>query len=166
MRTIKFRAKAKGSPLIQDGTFVYGSLVLRNENMPVIDIYGYVDGCGVHYKHTVDKDTIGQFTGLYDKSGKEIYEGDIMGLPKCDAVGIEYKNRYVRVVEWINDGFFLVEHCEMGGELRKYGDRLALEISLKSRYAGIARCFKERGLDYTVIGNIHDNPDLLKGGER
>lgn len=108
-------------------------------------------------------DTIGQFTGLHDKNGREIYEGDIMGLPEQDANGVKYKNRYVRVVEWVNDGFFLLDHCMMGGEVRKYGDRLALEISLKSEYAGIASCFEERGLDYTVIGNIYDNPELLKG---
>ena len=77
----------------------------------------------------------------------------------------KYKNRYVRVVEWVNDGFFLVDNCMMGGEVRKYGDRLALEISLKSEYAGIARCFEERGLDYTVIGNIYDNPELFRRTE-
>lgn len=107
-------------------------------------------------------DTIGQFTGLHDKNGREIYEGDIMGLPEQDANGVKYKNRYVRVVEWINDGFFLIDNCIAGNDVRKYGDRLALEISLNSNYAGLARCFEERGLDYTVIGNIHDNPDLLK----
>lgn len=112
----------------------------------------------------VDEETIGQFTGLLDKNGKEIYEEDIMGLPEWDIEGVAYKNRYVRVVEWVNDGFFLLDYCVMGGEVRKYGDRLALEISLNSNYYGIARSFKNMGLEYTVIGNIHDNPELLKGG--
>ncbi len=149
MRTIKFRGKRTDKDEWIYGYLADGNCICDWDNKE-------------RRSFEVKAKTIGQYTGLVDKNGNEIYEGDIMGLPKCDAVGIEYKNRYVRVVEWINDGFFLVEHCEMGGELRKYGDRLALEISLKSRYAGIARCFKERGLDYTVIGNIHDNPELMK----
>lgn len=158
MRTIKFRGKR----INRNGEWAYGDLRILPDRTLILPQESYdaaIDG------DRVATQTVGQFTGLVDENGTEIYEGDIMGLPKCDAVGIEYKNRYVRVVEWINDGFFLVEHCEMGGELRKYGDRLALEISLKSRYAGIARCFKERGLDYTVIGNIHDNPELLKNND-
>ena len=125
--------------------------------------------CGGHFIETGDMRlcpiqdfSFGQFTGLHDKNGKEIYEGDIMGLPENDANGVKYKNRYTRVVEWVNDGFFLLDYCKIGDEVRKYGDRLALEISLDSYYEGMARCFHDRGLDYTVIGNIHDNPELLK----
>ena len=150
-REIKFRGKNK-----KNGEWFYGNLYDK-------DISGRTHICTTKKGCLdIDPDTVGQFTGLLDKNGKEIYEGDIMGLPERDAKGVVYKNRYIRVVEWINDGFFLLDHCVMGGEVRKYGGSLALEISLNSNYAGIARCFKNMGLDYTVIGNIHDNPELLK----
>ena len=154
MREIKFRGCSCGE-------WYYGNLYIRKheEFGDSAYIIGYTETPSTTI---VDINTIGQFTGLYDKNGKEIYEGDIMGLPENDANGVKYKNRYTRVVEWVNDGFFLLDYCTMGGEDSKYGDRLALEISLKSNYDGMARCFHERGLDYTVIGNIHDNPELLK----
>lgn len=141
-RTIKFRAKAKGSPLIQDGTFVYGCLVLRNENLPVIDIHGYVDGCGVHYEHTVDKDTIGQFTGLYDKNGKEIYEGDI--LHYVEEKGKNEYHYYREVV--FHGGAF----CQIIPLSSRNAYKLLFDISLDR---------------WDVAGNIHDNPELLKGGQ-
>ena len=162
-REIKFRGKIKAKDFRvklamegkqkNEGEWAYGDIHLQSI---IPHIHEGMD------KYPIDVDTVGQFTGLLDKNGKEIYEGDIMGLPELDAKGVAYKNRYVRVVEWVNDGFFLLDYCVMGDEVRKYGDRLALEISLNSNYAGIARCFKQRGLDYTVIGNIHDNPELLK----
>lgn len=152
MKTIKFRGRS-------GNLWAYG-------NLHIIEHEEYGDSAYIIESGSttiVDINTIGQFIGLCDMNGKEIYEGDIMGLPENDANGVKYKNRYTRVVEWVNDGFFLLDYCTIGGEVRKYGDRLALEISLESNYEGIARCFQERGLDYTVIGNIHDNPELLKG---
>ena len=150
-REIKFRGKGK-----RDGLWWYGNLTVKDTIGRTHINDPEKGGC-----FDIDPDTVGQFTGLRDKNGTEIYEGDIMGLPEQDARGVKYKNRYVRVVEWVNDGFFLLDFCVEGCGLRKFGDRLALEISLKSNYAGIASCFEERGLDYTVIGNIHDNPELL-----
>lgn len=94
---------------------------------------------------------------MLDCKGNEIYEGDILGLPETDSNGVQFRNRFARVVEWINDGFFLIDREERCGEVRKYGDRLALEISLNSNYSGIAKCLEEYG-NYAVIGNIHDNP--------
>lgn len=156
-REIKFRGKAK-----ENDIWLYGNIQIPSKE----NVGYFMWGGKYHLQYEVFPETIGQFTGLIDKNGTEIYEGDIMGLPERDAEGVAYKNRYIRVVEWINDGFFLLDNIVMGDEVRKYGDRLALEISLNSNYAGIARCFKERGLDYTVIGNIHDNPELLEGGAK
>ena len=158
MRNIQFRG------LSNSKKWVYGSLIYFGEQ-PMIEF--------VRKRHHddnrvvatdwvyVDPDSVGQFTGLYDKNGKEIYEGDILGLPETDTNGVQFKNRFARVVEWINDGFFLIDREERCGEVRKYGDRLALEIALNSNYAGIASCLKKYG-DYAVIGNIHDNPEIIR----
>lgn len=148
MKTIKFRGKTKGNEWVY-GYYVY---TYPNEHR----IFGK-DKTSIE----VIPETVGQFTGMTDKNGAEIYEGDILGLPETDTDGVQFKNRFVRVVEWVNDGFFLIDNVERCGEVRKYGDRLALEIALNSNYAGIASCLKKYG-DYAVIGNIYENGNLLK----
>lgn len=158
MRTIKFKGKR-----VKDGQWIYGNLadysstILRDTiNKKVIfsnivsfatDNFGFVvNDC------EVDPDTVGQFTGLKDKNGKEIYEGDIFGIPCKDV-----KNHFYRMVEYCCDGFYLVDNCKDV----KYGDLLHREISLDGNYSGMAKELRYSGSDYCVVGNIHDNPELL-----
>ena len=79
-----------------------------------------------------------QFTGLYDKNGKEIYENDILGFPKLDSrilVKIEISSVKDRF-GWGEYGYSTISGFYFSG----YGC-----ISL-----------------YEVIGNIHENPELIK----
>ena len=121
MRTIKFRGKDK-----KDGEWFFGNLYDR-------DTYGRTHICTINRGcFNIDPNTVGQFTGLYDKNGEEIYEGDIYRYNNPDS---------------INE----VSYCVGGG------------------FAGFdlapAKHSENRLLDVEVIGNIYDNPELLKGGE-
>jgi uncharacterized phage protein (TIGR01671 family) len=65
MREIKFRAWHKGQMLMQP----------INTPFAASRLFGFLDAVGVH-----TFDDVMQFTGLHDKNGKEIFEGDILGL--------------------------------------------------------------------------------------
>jgi uncharacterized phage protein (TIGR01671 family) len=92
-------------------------------------------------EYIVIPETVGQYTGLTDKNGKKIFEGDIVkaqddvfGSPFCDGIiGKIVYDECAFFIEPINpmDSQWLYDECAV----------------------------------YEIIGNIHDNPELLKGGE-
>jgi uncharacterized phage protein (TIGR01671 family) len=83
-----------------------------------------------------------QFTGLHDKNGKEIYEGDIVRLGLGEVVWDEEEA-----------GFHLRWHD------RRFRDARA---SIIQRHDGHEPIFANAKYSLEVIGNIHENPELLK----
>lgn len=136
MRKIKFRAKAIGS-----GRWLYGDLVWtgsqRNEPHIIEDWSADEDSAT-----GVDEHTLGMNTGLFDKNHKEIYLGDIIAR-NGTVIG--------HVTE--NPGqYMLLCYPFIGGFTNK--PEIRLRRVLLSDY----------NLDVEVVGNIYDNPELVKGG--
>lgn len=126
MREIKFRAVR-----LDTGEWIYGDLHLHSPFPHIHSTRGD--------KAKIDSNTIGQFTGLRDKNGKEVYEGDIIG---CHNPNIKhlifYNERQARFMAALNGDIDNDFVCVCG-----------LDDSLWN-------ASKE------VIGNIIDNPELLK----
>lgn len=85
----------------------------------------------------VDPDTVGQYTGLMDRNGKRIFEGDVV---EYMGVGWEEPVMVRAVVVW-----------EYGGWTVQESDGCYLDPMAESEKTQM-----------TVIGNIHDNPELLE----
>ena len=127
MREILFRGKR-----IDNGEWVYGQyaylLNARTEDGEPIK-HMIVDG--TPFGQTVDPTTIGQYTGLTDKNGKRIFEGDIIFDPH-PSIQKPY------TVIWFSGSF-----------VRRTKDGHYLSLS-------VLNCN-----EFEVIGNVHDNPELM-----
>lgn len=98
-------------------------------------------------------ETVGQFSGLLDKNGKEIYEGDIVRKKEIGGYGYEY----IGVVRYYE------KDCRFGIDLTatdKFSKR-ALFVDGKVEESNMQYTITYT-LEYEVVGNIHDNPELLK----
>lgn len=161
MREILFRGQTRrfGEKVRMDGkplesNWVYGGL-FQGPNKSVIYGYDPVE------KHVVYSDTVGQYTGLTDRNGKKIFEGDVIRWGcrydyDCYEESLQHPEEY--------------EGCDPGqdlgiGVVKWFGDEgyPAFDIAPNE--------FESNGLSYLsedcdfvieVIGNIHDNPELLK----
>jgi uncharacterized phage protein (TIGR01671 family) len=101
-----------------------------------------------------------QFTGLVDFDGTDIYEGDIVAMPYVDPMGgIHYVNDFLSDVIF-ERGCFQVWGNELKPErinIENWIERT--EGEYKSNYGNV---YKWGGCVLTVIGNIYENPELLK----
>lgn len=139
MREILFRGKR-----IDNGEWVEGSLVHQTlyYGDPVDRYHIIYDGefdCDYYNNKIVIPETVGQYTGLTDKNGTKIFEGDI--------VEICFLGRTTRHLVEFDDEY----RC--GWFPFACGDG-----------CGCCETDTYSPSDGEVIGNIHDNPELLKGG--
>lgn len=143
MREILFRAKR-----IDNGEWIEGYYATQSNhacfaNQLKHQHFIFKDVCldfnlGGLQEFRIIPETVGQFTGLTDKNGKKIFEGDILDC--CDRVVFTKWHSYCGT--W--DSMFI----KYSGDLCSNGITPA-----EWKYRAV------------VIGNIHDNPELLKGGE-
>lgn len=110
MRQIIFRGKRK-----DNGKWVYGfyALFASNKGLKHGIYTGDENGCVIPYE--VDPETVGQFTGLCDKNGKKIFEGDIV---KCLSLEYGYVNKEVYYSE--SKGKFVLHSCGTDYEFDEY----------------------------------------------
>lgn len=168
MREIKFRGIAKNT-----GKFVYGSYIQTGVDAPAI-VFGDGD------QEEIYLETLGQFTGLYDKNGKEIYESDLLNIfftsgdqeHSHDCVyEVEYAFLGLQLVFrrllWESHGFnqYPIETtlCERYGTLTLDNEGLLVPDTHKENHL-LKRQWKglDRSRYFEVIGNIHENPEMLE----
>lgn len=128
-REIKFRGKRS-----DDGKWIYGYLADEDYINNINEI--------AMPSEEVDADTVGQFSGIKDATGKEIYERDI----------IVVKGEYELVVLWDEMGWALMP-CE------HYHDKIFWVMNIQHPGMDWWKLFAN---EIEVVGNIYDNPELLK----
>lgn len=131
MREILFRGKRK-----YNGEWIYGNLAIR-DNVKRWEFFIGQNSLG----YEVIPETVGQFTGLTDKNGTKIFEGDI--------VDVAYDIGYVGISAERTGAFIVV-----------FDNGCFMKRNEKGLFHFIPsdKC--------KVIGNIHDNPELLKEAEQ
>lgn len=133
MKEILFRGKSKS---INKGEWIYGSFVEDAD----------LNACCIRDKslvyELVDRETVGQYIGLKDKNGNKIFEGDIVSYEDCPASDYYRETIIINrgVIEFLDGAFYVTER-----ETVDMDDLI---------YNGTMNC--------EVIGNIHDNPELLE----
>ena len=130
MREIKFRGKR-----VDNGEWVFGWVSFQHNR-------AFIHSDDMPYDNAVEVDpaTVGQFTGLKDKNGREIYEGDIV---------------YIKHPEEIEGSIHQVIYCGLDN-YPAFDLKPLIDTDCNGLSYALAVC------EIEVIGNIHDNPELLE----
>ena len=135
MREILFRGKRT-----DNGKWVEGELLHDMQDRPYIYWKTPKELPIVFSNHAIVRpETVGQYTGLTDKNGKKIFEGDIIKIPDDYD---EYGH---------NAGEIYAVYFDFGG------------FRLKPKYTKARGYWLEDDKTVEIIGNIHDNPELIGG---
>ncbi|EQC2009426.1 YopX family protein [Listeria monocytogenes] len=143
MREIEFRGKR-----IDNSEWAYGSLMQFEDSATFIFVDAQKGASTLTYAHfiinnmhAIDEKTVEQYTGLKDKNGNKIFEGDIVRNinGEYSYIGIVNKDRYTFYIKGVapKDNY----------DFADVSDTVTGKSSL------------------IVIGNIHENPELLEGTE-
>ena len=150
MREILFRGKRK-----DNGEWIYGVPITDEATN---DAYIITSTAGASLKSEINnmcatgfriiRNTVGQYTGLTDKNGTRIFEGDILGYSEQSKLRYLNNVRFVVLYENFNACFVVERYVNGNYKLQK---RLATFNPSKH---------------LEVIGNVYDNPELLKCDNR
>ena len=129
MRDIEFRGRRT-----DNGEWVYGNLVRGcDEQYAYIVEFGNKELCRNYVD--IDPETVGQYTGLKDKNGTKIFEGDI--------------------VERFWFGKMCIYQISYDNGLASFIGQASIKFTT----------FDYDSAEFEIIGNIHDNPELLEGDQ-
>lgn len=171
MREILFRGKR-----IDNGEWVFGRQLADDVIVPIGQPLEFEINSGFIRSdlkcYAVDPSTVGQYTGLTDKNGKKIFEGDILKqktTPEFAKVN-SFKWEHYGIVRF---GYYDWDEGEAGYASMGWYIEPLKSVSIKPKNYLVGHI--QAGLNQSdilnkyypmeVIGNIHDNPELLKGGE-
>lgn len=126
-----------------NGTWVHGYLSDKN----------YINDKSLEGEFLVDENTICQYTGLTDKNGKKIFEGDILRGFQYPFCYDGYYNYYAEII-FANCSFMTYTHK----------NPLSCVRGISDGNTELMECWVSE--DWEVIGNIYDNPELLEDKEK
>jgi uncharacterized phage protein (TIGR01671 family) len=136
---IKFRGK-----ITADNQWAFGSLVISDSPSaaPSARIVQWIPGMPYFWKD-VQYATLGQFAGIKDNKGREVYAGDI----------VKYDHEYGSIVAVVCYRQHDDESVNISGFYYKFLYRVDYE-------------YDDQAVEFEIIGNIHDTPHLLKDPEQ
>ena len=148
-----YRGKKLKTSVFDETDWIYGSLI-DSGNHEQVAIYPWYDGASTMSVRQlvyarmegVKPETVGQFTGKTDIGGMKIFEGDIVIFKDC------YDGQRKGIVRYCAPEFIV----EVPGRFA-YHHRL-----IDSEHINDGKCSFTAKYKYKIIGNIHDNAELLK----
>jgi uncharacterized phage protein (TIGR01671 family) len=143
MRPIKFRGKR-----IDIGEWVYGYYLVEDGDVLIATDNGDEDGHILEFAKVIPE-TVGQYTGLKDKNGLEIYDGDIVSFTTFDC--FDHDTQWTGVIKFAN------------GQWEIWDSDKSPYYDSDGAFSLYWVCGQDEEIE--IIGNIHTNPELLEADQ-